>query len=487
MVFNYRQIIRILSYTLMIPAVFMVLPLLISLYDREYPCTVAFLVPMAITIILSLTTLIKVHLPISSLDIREAFLTVFLCWIGISLLGSIPFILSGHFSGFTDAFFESCSAFTCTGASILTDVEGMAKSLILWRSLAQWLGGIGILIFSIAVFPSLGINGVNIATGEISGSTAYKVNQPVKQHIRNLCLIYSAFTLMQVLLLMAGGVGIFDSLILTLSTGGTGGFTNYNSGIPYINGYLTTVLCIFMILAATNYSLYNQALKNQKRNFFKDIELRAFLLIIIVASSITVGLLMLNNTYDTLTSSINHGVFQVVSSITTGGFTITDINLWPTTCKIILFILMVSGGCTGSTGGGIKIIRLIILFKLIRRGIYKRLHPNAVVGIKLGIKPLSSDMVSFVANYLFLYLTVFITGSLMICFYGTDLETSLSACLACLSNVGYGFNLVGPMETFAFFPGAIKVLLSFIMIAGRLELFAFFMLFVPSFWNPHRR
>lgn len=487
MVFNFRQILRILSYAIMILAISMVFPLMISIYHKETACISAFIITISLLFIISFIMLVKIQTDMQSLHTRDGFLTVSLCWILVPLASTLPFLISGAIPNFADAFFECSSGFTTTGSSILSDVESLPRGLQFWRSFGHWLGGMGILVFAIALLPSLGINGLAVISAESPGPTMDKVTPRLSDTAKMLYFIYIGMTVLQILLLHAGGMGLFDSFIYTFGSVGTGGFSNYNNSVSHFNStYVNVILSIFMTMAGINFTLYYYLLRGQWKRFFKDTELRVYLLIIIASTLISALVLRMNHIYGTIGESLDHALFQVTTIITTTGFATADTNAWPTTCKVILIMLMVTGGCAASTSGGIKVIRVVVLFKLIRRGIYKKLHPNAVLGVKLGDRSYSSDTVSAIANYLFLYASVFLVGSLLVSLSGSDPVTSFTACLACLSNVGPGFGLVGSMGNFAFFPDWVKILLSFIMIAGRLELFTFLMLFVPSFWNPDR-
>lgn len=487
MVLNYRQIFRILSATFIILAASMIFPLAISLYHSEIPCVFAFLISMLFLLAVSFAILVKVRPTNPELHIRDGFFTVTLCWLLIPLASALPFMLSGAVPSFADAFFECASGFTTTGSSILTDVESLPKGLQFWRSFSHWLGGMGILVFAIAILPSLGINGLAIASAESTGPAMDKLAPRLSDSAKTLYIIYIGMTLIQILLLCLGNMSLFDSIIYTFGSVGTGGFSNYNDGVAHFDSvYINLILSLFMTMGGVNFTLYYYLLQGRWKKFFKDTELKTYLFIILASTLISAAVLRFYNTYETIGESLNHALFQVTSIITTTGFATADTNTWPTTCKVILITLMITGGCAASTSGGIKIVRIVVFFKLIRRGIYKRLHPNAVVTIKLGDKSLSSDTVSAIANYLFLYATVFLIGSLLICLSGADLVTSTTACLSCLSNVGPGFGLVGSMDNFAFFPDSIKILLALIMIAGRLELFTFLILFAPSFWNSER-
>lgn len=421
------------------------------------------------------------------LRIRDGFFVVTLVWFAAAFVGAIPFTLCGAVPSFVDAFFESCSGFSTTGCSILTDVESLPKSILFWRSFTHWIGGMGILIFAIALMPSLGISGQNVAVSEAPGPTLDKLTPKISDTAKRLYMIYILFTIIHIILLCLGGMSLFDSLIHTFGSVGTGGFSNYGDSIAHFDSfYLEMVITLFMILCGTNFNLFYLSYK-QRWNYFRyDTEFKVYIIIILLFSFLIAANLFFSNIYGGVIESFRYSIFQVSSVITTTGYATADFNLWPTFSKMLLLMLMFVGGCASSTGGGMKVIRIIVLCKLIRRGIATRLHPHAVVNIRLNDMTVPSETVTNTANHAFLYLALTLGSTLLISLNGFDLITSFTSVVTCVGNIGPGFNLVGPMGSFSMFSAPSKLLLSLLMLAGRLELFTLMIILTPRFWRPNR-
>lgn len=417
--------------------------------------------------------------------VRDGYLIVALCWIFASIIAAAPLVLSGAIPSPVDAFFETCSGFSTTGASILTDIEALSKGMLFWRSFTHWLGGMGILIFAIALLPSLGISGQVIAKAEAPGPTLDKLTPKLSDTAKMLYLLYFYFTVAETILLMIGGLSLYDALVHTFGTVATGGFSTYNTSIAHFDSaYVDIVISIFMILSGVNFNLYFVLARHGLKEFFGDLELKFFLVIISSFTLLIALNLYATNAFDTLMASFRYSLFQVASIISTTGFATDNFDLWPTFSKMGLLILMLIGGCSSSTGGGMKVIRIVVIFKFIRRGINLRLHPNAIVQMKFGDKSLPIDTVSAIASFIFLYVIALFFGTILITLDGYNLITSFSAVAACLGNVGPGFDLVGPVMNFSLFSDGSKLLLSFLMLAGRLELFTICLLLTRRFWNP---
>ncbi len=418
---------------------------------------------------------------------RDGYIIVALCWILASVIASVPFVISGAIPNPIDAFFETCSGFSTTGASILTDVEAMSKGLLFWRSFTHWLGGMGILIFAIALLPSLGISGQAIAKAEAPGPTLDKLTPKLSDTAKMLYLLYICFTVAETILLMFGGLSLFDSLVHTFGTVGTGGFSSYNDSIAHFDSaYVDVVISIFMIMSGVNFNLYFIIFRQNLKGFFKDVEFR-FYLSFIGISTLLIGIsLYATGSISNIGTSFRYSLFQTATIISTTGYATTNYDLWPTFGRMLLFILMFIGGCSCSTGGGIKVVRIVVILKLIKRGISLKLHPNAYVSLKMNNKPLPIDTVSAIASFVFLYMLTIFAGTILISLNGFSLLTSFSAVAACLGNIGPGFDLVGPVMNYSIFSNGSKLVLSFLMLAGRLELFTMFLLLTPRFWNPNR-
>ena len=487
MVLNYKAIAKLSGIIIVILAGSMLPSLLVSFYYGETDAANSFLLSIVPMLIVGSIITLTVKADFTYLKIRDGYAIVALCWTLSSVLGAVPFVISGYIPNFIDAFFETVSGFTTTGCSILTKIEALPKGLLFWRSFTHWIGGMGIIVFAIALLPALGISGQKIARAETTGPTFGKLVPKVTQSSKILYLIYFGMTILEILLLTLGGMGLFDAMINTFGSVGTGGYSNYNASIAHYGSiYFEMVIAVFMLLAGTNFTLYYFILKGHWKEFLSDSELR-FYLLVVSASTLLIALnLWSSNSYDSIGESLRFSVFQTASIITTTGFSTANYDLWPTFSKMILFILMFIGGCSSSTSGGIKAIRVLLLFKYIRRGISIRLHPRAVISIKVSEKPVSSDTVSAVVNFVFLYMGVFFIGVLLLSLNNFDLITTVSAVVACLGNIGPGFNLVGPVLNYSIFSDLSTLLLSFVMLIGRLEVFTIILLFTRQFWNPDK-
>lgn len=487
MVLNFRLISRVMATVLQILSLSMIPSLLVSVLYGEVSAIKGFL--LSIIPMFLLGSFLNWKLPLSNqtLRIRDGILIVGFSWIVASVFGSLPFLFSGEIPNLADAFFETASGFTTTGASILTDVEALSKGILFWRSFTHWIGGMGILIFTIAIMPSLGIGGFRIAEAEAPGPTLDKLTPKMSDTAKTLYTIYLLMTVLEIVLLLLGGMNLFDSMINTFGSVGTGGFSNYNVSITHYNNlYFEVVIMLFMMLAGSNFNLYYLLFQRKWRDFFRDPELRAYWLIFGISTLLIAVVLYFYDTVDNIGMGLRLASFQSASIMTTTGYATTDFNLWPTTAKAILLLLMFVGGCAGSTSGSVKVVRIVIFAKLIRRGIYKRLHPTAVVPIKLGGHNVSSDVVSEVVSFFFLYLGVFVLGTLMVSLEHVDLLTAISSAASCLGNVGPGFELVGPMSNYSLYSDSTTAFLGLLMITGRLELFSIVLLLLPMFWDPDR-
>lgn len=487
MVLHYRAAIKLIGIITVLLAGFMLPCLFVSLIYGEADSAEAFIRTIVPMLIVGSFISFAVKADFNHLKTRDGYVTVALCWTLASVLGAVPFVISGYIPNFIDAFFETVSGFTTTGASILPDIEVLPKSLLFWRSFTHWIGGMGIIVFAIALLPMLGISGQRIAKAETTGPTFGKLTPKLTDSSKILYIIYIGMTVLEVLFLILGGMSPFDSLINTFGTVGTGGFSNYNISITHYNNlYYEVVIGIFMVLAGVNFTLYYYTLRGHWREFFSDGELKCYLIVFGSAVALIALNLWLSGSYDSLGQSLRHSFFQSASIMTTTGFASTDFNLWPSFSKMILFILMFIGGCSSSTAGGMKTVRFLLLLKLMKRGIAIRQHPRAVISIKLNTKPIPADTVSAAANFVFLYFGIFFIGTILLSLENHDLITTVSAVASCLGNVGPGFNLVGPMVNYSLFTDASTLMLALIMLIGRLELFTIILLFTRQFWNPDR-
>lgn len=487
MILNYRAIVKISGILIVILACLMLPSLLVSQIYGEADARNAFLASILPMLIVGSIIIFTVKADFSHLKIRDGFAIVALCWTLSSLLGSFPFIISGYIPNFFDAFFETVSGFTTTGSSILTDIEALPKGLLFWRSFTHWIGGMGILVLAIALLPMLGINGQRIAKAETTGPMFGKLTPRISESSKILYLIYFGMTLLEIILLLPGEMDLYEAMIHTFGSVGTGGFSSYNASIAhYDNVYYDIIISVFMLLAATNFTLFYYALKGRWKDFFADSELRLYLLIIAASALLMAVNLWLNDHYESIGQSIRYSFFQTASIITTTGYITADFDLWPAFSKMILFILMFIGGCSSSTGGGIKVIRILLLFKLLKRGIAIRLHPRAVITIKVNERPIPSDTLSGVVSFVFLYMGIFFVGTLLLSLENYDLVTTASAVAASIGNIGPGFGLVGPVLNYSIFSDWSTLMLSILMLAGRLELFTILLLFTRQYWNPDK-
>ena len=474
---NYPILIKVLGILLTIEAIGMIPPLLLSVYYQSND-VIAFI----ISIVLNLTIGLILHrIPIRKKDIKikEALSIVSIGWIIISVFGAIPLVISGSVPSFIDAIFEMVSGFTTTGATIINDVEILAPGILFWRSFSHWIGGMGILVFTVAILPALGVGSYQIFKAESPGPIKDRIAPRIKDTAKILYIFYIGLTLIEIIFLKFGGMGLYESIVHTFGTVGTGGFSTRNGSIGAFNSsYITIVISIFMILSGISFSLYYQLFKRNWREVFKNEELRLFLAII--------GVCVLLITFDlggNILRSFKDALFQVSSIITTTGYSTVDFNQWSTFSKSILFMLMFVGGCAGSTAGGIKNIRVLVLFKMIKKEVYKIFHPRAVINVKVNDRVLSSDVLTSIMSFFALYIIIFTVGTIIISLEGIGIVSASSAVAACIGNIGPGFDFVGPTNTFSGLSNLSKMFLSFLMLFGRLELFTMLILFSPKFWK----
>jgi len=375
------------------------------------------------------------------------------------------------------------SGFTTTGATICLSVEQLPQSILFWRSFIQWLGGMGIILFSIAILPFLGVGGMELYKAEVPGPTPDKIKPRIAETARILWKVYLLISLTEVILLLAGGMNLFDSLCHTFTTLATGGFSTRNNSIEYYNSpYLETVFIVFMLLAGINFSLHYRLLLGNLKGFWKNSELHFFLCVFLISSALIAINLRLNF-FDSLVPSLRYASFQVASILTTTGYSSNNFGVWPAFPQCLLLLLMFIGGCTGSTGGGIKCFRIMLLLKQGYRELYRMIHPRAVIPVKLSGKSISTGIMEGVWGFFYLYLFLFATISLIMTLLGLDLITAISSVAACIGNIGPGLSAVGPAENYSHIPTLGKWLLSFSMLVGRLEIYTVIVLFVPEFWK----
>ncbi len=483
---NYRAISNITGKILMVISATFVLPIIVSLIYNEYSNVLVFLKTAAVIFVAGLILKKTIKPSSRPVRIREGFFAVSLAWVLFCIIAAVPFMISGEIPKFTDALFESCSGFTTTGATILTDIESMSKGMLFWRSFTQWLGGIGILIFVIYIRPAIFSSNQHITLGA-TGSPTRKTILKLSDTSRLLYIIYLVFTMLEIILLMLGGMDLFDASIHTFGNVSTGGFSSYNDNIAHFDSmYIKAIIMLFMFLGGISFSLYFAGLRKGIGVFWSDPEFKLYALITFAATLPVTLSLIASGDNNSIGETVSDSFFHVISILTTTGYTTCNYDLWPQFAKSILFALFFIGGCSSSTAGGVKVLRIMVLLKLVKRSIGTRLHPNAVIKVKLKSNNLPNDLVSNIISFVFLYVALIAIGSLFIAVDNYDMTTTASAAIACISNIGPGFSLVGPALDFSIFSGWSKCVLSFLMIAGRLELFTFLAFFIPHYWNPNR-
>ncbi len=414
---------------------------------------------------------------------KDGFIIVTFGWVLFSLLGALPFFLSGFIPSYTDAFFETMSGFSTTGATILTDIEALPHGLLFWRSLTHWLGGMGIILLSLAILPLLGVGGMQLFKAEVPGPSPDKLTPRIKHTAELLWGVYVLLTVAEIILLMMGGMGWFDSVCHSFGTLATGGFSTKNASIGHYNSaYVDYIITIFMILAGLNFSLHYRALRGKPRIYFKDPE-TLFFFGIIGAATLFVTFSIWHQTSQDIALSFRQGFFQVVSIITTTGYGTADYETWSSSSRMVIFILMFFCGCAGSTGGGLKIISSLILIKFSLNEIKRLIHPQAVLPVRVGKVVVSRDIIANVAGFYLFYVSIFVFGVLFMNILGLDFETSLGGVAASLGNIGPGLGDLGPTDNYGFLPDLGKWFLSFLMLVGRLEIYTVLIIFTPMFWK----
>jgi len=475
-----RAIIRfILGSVLKIEAALMLLPCIVALIYKETEGLAFLLVAFLSGILGILLTICKPKNHVFYL--KEGCLITSLSWILLSIIGAVPFVLTGEIPSFTDALFETISGFTTTGASILTDVEALSYTSLFWRSFTHWIGGMGVLVFLMAIVPLSGGSNIHLMKAESPGPSVGKLVPKMRHTARLLYLIYFGLTIAEIILLLVGGMPIFDSLTTTFGTVGTGGFGIKNSSISGYSPYLQWVITIFMILSGINFNAYYLILFKQFKKAFTMEEVRAYLCIIVAATGI-IFVELVRNSMNAI-DAIRHAAFQVGSIITTTGYATADFNEWTQASRTILVLLMFIGACAGSTGGGIKVSRFITVFKTIGKEINSYIHPKSIKKIKMDGKPIEHEIMRATNVYFITFLSLFILSIFIISLEEKDLITNFTAVAATLNNIGPGLELVGPTQNFGHFSSLSKYVLMFDMLAGRLELFPILLLFVPTIWK----
>lgn len=483
---NYRAIIKILGAIIFIVGLAMIVPWVYAEVTHSMVDAIAFRKSAPPTIIVGAYLMFHFKSTDAKFRTRDGYFVVALCWIVASFIGAFPYYFSTFTTDFVDAFFESTSGFTTTGC---TAVNGgvLSHSLLLWKALSHWLGGMGILIFVLSILPALGINGQFIARAEAPGIVFEKMAVRMSDSTRVLYMTYISLTVAEyIFLVISPKIGWFDALVNSLGSISTGGLLVHPEGVSYYDSfYVEIVISIFCLLASINFMLYNYIRNGHILQVLKDIELRAFLSIIAVGIIISTIMLMVHSN-ESLYNAFRDSFFQVISMSTTTGYVRSPYSIWPATCQIVLLTLMFIGGCGGSTSGSIKVIRIVVMMKMIVRGSYRRLHPRSVVPIRVGEQVIPAQVVSGISGFIITYMAIFLFSIIVLSIQGLDIETTMGTVLAMLSNTGAAFGVATSAGNFAVYSLGLKLYLCLLMFIGRLEIFTILVMFTHHFWGKSR-
>jgi trk system potassium uptake protein TrkH len=477
-----KQIFNFLGFILVVEGFFMLLGLPFSIYyqdDHPLALLYSFLITSGFGGIMWFLTRKQMK---NMINKREGFLSVSLAWVTISLFGTLPFLISGAIPNFTDAFFETMSGFTTTGASILSDVEILPKGILFWRSMTHWIGGMGIIVLSIIVLPFLGIGGMQLYTAEMPGVTKDKLHPKISETAKRLWGIYIILTLVQIGLLLLGKMNLLESMCHAFGSMGTGGFSTRNASIGAYSPYIQYVITLFMFLAGMNFTLHFLAFTGKLKPVWHNEEFRYYLYLILGTSLVIAFILVLRTGLDG-EKAFRDALFQVVSIVTTTGYMTSDYLAWPGALWFLILLLMFIGGMAGSTGGGVKVIRQLLLFKNAGKELKRAIHPQGIIPVRLNHEAVSQDIIYKVMAFFQLYILIFVFGAIALSFLGLDFETAVGASISALGNIGPGLGKVGPVGNYGFIHDSGKWLLSLLMMLGRLELFTVLILLTPSFWK----
>lgn len=484
---NVKSISRTVGLILLITGIFQLFPLLIAVIDHEPRNILAYIESLCLILLVGSALLLFSRGGNRMFSAQEGFAATGLSWIFMSAFGALPFFLSGQIPSYVDAFFEMVSGFTTTGASILTDVEALSRCNLFWRSFSHWLGGMGVLVFLLAVVPGArknGGTGIYLMRAESPGPSVDKLTPHLRQTAMILYGIYILLTVLCIGCLLLGGMPVFDSFCIAFGTAGTGGFAIKNSSMGGYSYFLQTVVTVFMFLFGVNFSLYYMLLLRKFKAVFKNEELRLYFGI--AASSIVLIAINISRMYNTVYESVHHAAFQVVSIMTTTGYGTVDFEQWPAFSKAILLSLMFIGASAGSTGGGLKVSRVLLLMKSIRRTIRKALHPRRVQPVYMDGRAVSEEVCDNVNAYLAIYCVILVLSFAIISVDGFSIGTNFSAVASCFNNIGPGFELVGATQNFSIYSDLSKIILSLDMLLGRLEIFPLLLLLSPDTWSRRR-
>jgi trk system potassium uptake protein TrkH len=484
---NIKAVVKICGLVTIMMGLFMTPAMLVSVIYREFSTARLFMICIIPILLVGLFIYKKTPGTNNNFKKREGVLIVALAWAIITILGAIPYLITGSISNITGALFETASGFTTTGASVIDDVESLPRGILFWRSLTHWFGGLGIIFIAVSLIPMLGYGGHLVASAEASNHVEDKITGRTSDTMKRIAVYYLALTILCIIFLLFGGMNVFDSFIHSFGTISTGGFSSYNTSVAHFDShYIDWVIIVFMLLGSTNFTLYYFLFSKHWKEFFKDTEFKWYILLLSLATIAIIVSLVLSGESD-IFHTITISTFEVVTTASTTGFAIADYNLWPTTCLVVILLLMFMGGSTSSTAGGIKTYRIVVLIKLIHRNIIRRLHPSAVIHLKSDDGAIKNESIQSIAAFVYLYIFTAFIGTIILSIFNNDMMTCFSAVISAMSNVGPGFNEVGPTTTYSSFNDFSQFILTILMIAGRLELFGIIMVFLPRFWNPDRR
>jgi trk system potassium uptake protein TrkH len=480
---RWRYILYVVGVLVLCFGLTMLLPLIAGVYYRD-GCIHSMLTAMGVTILTGLCLAVLFRkAPVKHISQREGMAIVAVGWTAVGIFGALPFFFhSGNWT-FVDALFESVSGFTTTGASILSDIEALPKGLLFWRSFIQWLGGMGIIVLSIAILPFLGVGGMQLYKAEVPSPVPDKLKPRIRDTALILWKVYALLTGAQVICLALGGMSFFDALCHAFTTMPTGGFSTQNASIAqYDSLYFDVVFIVFMVLAGINFSLHYQLLRGRPLAFWKDAECRFFIGAVIVLT-LVVSYDVFGTVYQSIGESLRYSAFQVVSILTTTGYATFDYEKWPAMSQLILLLCMFLGASAGSTGGGMKCLRIMLCFKFCYKELFALIHPRAVLSIKIGGRSVPNDIMRSVLGFMALYMGLFGLSSVLLAGMGVDFVTAFGAVAATIGNIGPGFGMVGPVENYAHLPSLGKWLLIWCMLLGRLEIYTLLIFLVPEFWR----
>ncbi len=465
-----------------INGLFMLLCIPISIIYQE-PVIYSFIQSGLVCFFIGAALLVATRNHEKSIKKREGYLIVTLGWLMLAFTGSLPYFISGYIPYYTDAFFETISGYTTTGATILNEIETLPKSILFWRSITHWIGGMGIIVLTIAILPILGIGGMQLFVAESPGPSADKLHPRIKETAKRLWAIYVLLTGLQTVLLLFGGMTVFDAVNHAMSTLSTGGFSTKNASIAHYESlYIHWIITVFMFIAGINFTVTYFALKGNVKRLVNNEEFKYYAFAAIGSSVLVSVLIYMLNDYS-ISSAITEGFFMVLAIGTSTGFVTADYTTWTPVVTVIFFWLMFMGASAGSTSGGVKVVRHLIILKNSILELKKLIHPSAIIPVKLNNKAVSSDIVFNVLSFFLLYLIIFIFGAVFMASLGLDFKTAIGASIACIGNIGPGLGDVGPVHSYASIPSIGKWFLSFLMLLGRLELFTVLVLLTPFFWR----